>query len=255
MKALLVLLAGHLPATRHYEGASRSPTSFHTVTMQTLCLHLSRVTSLLLILSLLNACSYSTKKTRQTNLPHGNNVEYRNGAKILTQRFADRDDLSYYLSDLKLRPKLSINGTSETNHSFEIGSSGSCKLSAPPPQKLVFELIHDVANRKVWHFPPPKPSQDFSKPNASVDLSIMADGQTFKVGGHFQSNLKKDEPSDATFYETLITEISREDFTRIANSHAVKINLGPLISFDLDEQTIAVLKYFAETVNDTEPWP
>jgi hypothetical protein len=116
-------------------------------------------------------------------------------------------------------------------------------------------LIHDVAHRKDWHFPPPNPSEDFSKPNASFDLSIVADGQTFKIERHFQSELKKDEPSDATFYETVITEISREDFTRIANSHAVKINLGSFASFDLDDQTIAVLKYFAETVNDTEPWP
>jgi hypothetical protein len=223
--------------------------------MKMLCLHPGRATSLLVALFLLTSCSYSKKKARQTNLPHGNNVEYRNGAKILTQRLAERDELHYYLSDLKLRPTLSVSGKATTNHAFELGSSGSCKLSAPPPQKLVLEIIHDVAQRRDWHFPPPKPSKDFSTPNASLDLSIIADGQTFKIARNFQSELKKDEPSDVTFYETLITEISREDFTRIANSRAVKINLGSFASFDLDDQTIAVLKYFAETVSDTEPWP
>jgi hypothetical protein len=179
----------------------------------------------------------------------------RNGAKILTQRFADRDELYYYLSDLKLSPTLSVKGRAATIHAFELGSSGSCKLSAPPPGKLVFELIHDVAHRKDWHFPPPRPSQDFATPNASFDISVVADGQAIKIPGHFQSELKKDLPTDATFYETLITEISLEDFSRIAKSHSVRIELGTFASFDLDDRTIEVLKYFAETVNDREPWP
>jgi hypothetical protein len=222
--------------------------------MKTTWLLLSRGMSLSVVLLLVTGCGQS-RRARQTNLPHGNNVEYRNGAKILTQRLAERDELHYYLSDLKLRPTLAVNGKAQTKHAFELGSSGSCKLSAPPPQKLVFELIHDVAKRNDWHFPPPKPSKDFSTPNASFEVTIIADGQTFKIARGFQSELKKDEPADVTFYETLITEINREDFTRIANSHAVKINLGWFASFDLDEPTIGVLKYFAETINDTEPWP
>ena len=195
------------------------------------------------------------KKPRRTNLPHGNNVEYVHGAKILTQRFAERDELHYYLSDLKLTPSLIINGKTESGHSFEFESSASCKLSKPPPDKLVLTLLHDIAQRSKWHFPPPKSSDNMFEPNASFDLTVLADGQRVMIPGLRQSKLQKDAPSDATFYETLILELPREDFVRIANSRSAKIELGSFASFELDDRTLAALKAYITTVSDTEPWP
>jgi hypothetical protein len=213
--------------------------------------------SLMLVVALFwsAACTSSGRKPRRTNLPHGNNVEYLHGAKILTQRFADRDELHYYLSELKLEPKLIINGKSETNHSFEIGSTASCKLSAPPPETLVFQLTHDIKQRSMWHFPAPKPSKGITEQNASFDIAFLADGQKLTIPGHYQIELRKDDPSDATFYETLITELSRQDFVKIANSRRVKVELGSFAAFDLDDETITALKAYAEIVSDIERWP
>jgi hypothetical protein len=214
--------------------------------------HTNLTAALFIGLLTVTACNLPSRRVRRTNLPHGNHVEYRHGAKILTQRFVERDELHYYLSDLKIKPPLFIRGKTETNHSFEIGSTASCKLSAPPPQKLVFELIHEVAKRNDSHFPPPRASKGLTEQNASFDIIVLADGQTINIPGHYQSELKKDLPTDATYYEVLITEISREDFVRMANAKAVKIQLRSFGSFDLDQKTIDVLKFYSDTVSDTE---
>jgi hypothetical protein len=187
-------------------------------------------------------------------LPHGNNVEYKHGAKILTQRFAEKDEINYYLSELKLRPAVVVQGKPVNGHLFEFYSSASSKISARPPQKLTFELTHEIVSKSLWHFPTPQPTSDFKTPNASIDLTIVADGISLALPRLYQSELKKDEPSDATFYETLITEISLADFNRFANSKAVVIKFGSLASFELSAEAIAAFSDFAKTVNDTQSW-
>jgi hypothetical protein len=81
---------------------------------------------------------------------------------------------------------------------------------------------------------------------------ILADGYAITLPRHYQGELEKVSPSAAAFYEDLITEISFEDFLRIANSRAVTIQFSSLVRLDLDNETIAALKEFAATLSGTK---
>lgn len=207
-----------------------------------------------LCLVIFTGCGIQPAKQRSTNLPHGNNVEYRYGAKILTQRFVERDEIRYALSELKLQAPLSVNSRTEADHWFEVGATAESKLSHRPPAKLVIDINHEIVSRKRWHFPPPRSSDDLDKPNAGFTLTVIADGHPFELTPAHQIGLTKDLPSDRTFYESYISELPLADFLTIANAQSVTIQLTSKVKFDLDANTRQGLKYFAETVNDIEPW-
>ena len=196
------------------------------------------------------ACTYLRKISRRTNQPPEYNVEYRHGARILTLVLGR--GVHYSLSELKLKPALVVQEGAQSGHSFEIGMSGSCKLVGPPPEKLVVDLTHGVINGRIWHFPLPMPTSDIGSPNASIDVVILADGYAIRLPRHYQGELKKVSSSDDMSYEAITTEISREDFVRIANSRTVTVQFASLASFDLDNETIAALKSFATTVSDAK---
>lgn len=208
----------------------------------------------MLIVSLLAACALDGKQQRRTNLPHGNNVEYKHGAKILTQRFEDRDELDYSLSDFKLKSDLSVNSKIEKGHSFAIGSTASCKLSNPPPDKLEIDFVHEVPNRKLWHYPEPLPLTDLAVANATFDISIEADDYIVQLPRRGQIELRKDEPSDDTFWESYITEILLADLVRVSKAKSVKIRLNSIATFDLNAEAMEVLKAYSVVVSDTERW-
>jgi hypothetical protein len=194
------------------------------------------------------ACTFSGKTHRRTCLPPAINVEYRHGAKILTQRL-NKNGVHYSLSNLKFKPELLVKDKAQSGHWFVIGSSGSCKLSGPPPQNLVLDLTHEIVNRKSWQFPSPAPTILGSQ-NASFYLVILADGYSIELPRHYQGELKKDNKSDK-FYETITTKISREDFIRIANSRVVTVQFASAATFDFDYETLAALKDFAMTLSCT----
>lgn len=196
------------------------------------------------------ACSFSGKTHRRTSLPPAINVEYRHGAKILTQRLG-RNGVHFSLSELKLKPALLVKEKAQSGHWFVIGSSGSCKLPGPPPQLLVLDFTHEIVNRSSWQFPSPMPSSALGSPNASFYVVILADGYSIKLPRHYQGELKKANPSNKIFYETITTQISREDFIRIANSRVVTVQFASLATFDLDYETLAALKDFATTLSCT----
>jgi hypothetical protein len=208
--------------------------------------------ALLLIPSLMvaMACTKSKKISRRNYLASDYNVEYSHGAKILTI-VVGKNGVHYSLSKNKVNSPVLINQEVQSGHLFQIGISGSCKLVGPPPKKLVLDLTHEVANGGIWHFPSPIPSSD-SGSKASFDVVILADGYAITLPRHYQGELEKVSPSAAAFYEDLITEISFEDFLRIANSRAVTIQFSSLVRLDLDNETIAALKEFAATLSGTK---
>jgi hypothetical protein len=194
------------------------------------------------------ACTNPKKVSRRTYLASDYNVEYRHGAKILTMVLG-RNGIHYSLSKNKLNQPVLINHEGQSGHTFQIGISGSCKLVGPPPQKLILDLTHEITNTSIWHFPSPIPLSDLTSSNASFDTVILADGHAISLPRHYQSELKKISPSDAASYESIVTELSLENFVRVANSRAVTIQFASLASFDLDNETIAALKEFASILS------
>ena len=161
-----------------------------------------------------------------------------------------RNAVHYSLSELIVRPTLLVTEESQSGHWFEIGISGSCKLSGPPPEKLVLDLAHRTLNTTSWHFPTRMPSLDSATPNASFDLVLLADGIPVPLPRHYQGELREEKTSSPpTFYEEMTTEISRKDLVRIANSRVVGIQFPSLASFDLDNENIAALRDFATMVS------
>jgi hypothetical protein len=209
--------------------------------------------SLLVIALLWLACALgcSLDKTRQTNLPHGNNVEYKHGSKILTQRFYDRDEIHYYQSELIVRPDLMVNGKIVKGHSFDIGSEADGKISARPPKIVTLDLIHDTPSKSSWHFPAPGPQPDLSTRNSTVQVAFIADGQRYELQKGAQIELKKDDPSDATYYEVFITEIPMDTFQKIVNAKEVQLQMSAA-SFTLDAETLAALHDYGEIISDTK---
>ena len=194
------------------------------------------------------ACNYFRRASRRATLPYACNVEYTHGARILTLVLG-KHGVHYSLSELRLNPVLLAKDGAQSGHWFEIAISGSSRLVGPPSDRLVLDLTHEIINGRLWHFPLPLPSSDSVSPNASFDVVIWADGYVIRLPRHYQGQLKRTSPSDETSYEAIITEISREDFVRIANSTAVTVQFASLASFDLDSETIAALRDFATRVN------
>jgi len=209
------------------------------------------ILSTVALLWLACALGCSANNTRKTNLPHGNNVEYKHGSKILTQRFYDRDEIHYYQSELVARPELSVNGKTIKGHSFDIGSEADGKISARPPKTVTFTLMHDIASKSSWHFPAPGHQPDIHTRNSTAHVAFIADGQRYEIQKGFQIELTKDDPHDKTFYETFISEIPMGVFMKIANAKQVQLQMDAA-SFTLDAETLAALHDYGVIISDTE---
>jgi hypothetical protein len=189
----------------------------------------------------------SSPNTNSDSIAHGNEVEYRHGSKIVIQPFADRDEIHYYQSELKTQPDLLVSGKIIKGHSFELGSSASCKLSARPPAIVTFDLIHDTPSKSSWHFPPPGPQPDIHTRNSTVQVAFITDGQCYDLQKGAQIELTKDDPHDPTFYEVFITEIPLDVFLKIANGKEVQLQMDHA-GFTLDSETVAALHDFADII-------
>ena len=180
-----------------------------------------------------------------SDLPHGNRIERRYGSKILIQPFIDRDEVNYYQSDLKLSPTLTVGGSSYSGHSFDIGTTASCKLSDQPPKMVVLTILHEVTDPLMWHFPSPRQSDSIHQRNQSAALQILADGTEINPLKGRQMGLRKDLPSDDTYYDAIFIEMPFSAFSIIAHAFIVEITIHDA-SFFLDDTSRAALKSFAD---------
>ena len=172
-----------------------------------------------------------------------NILQYKHGAKLLVQYLQAKNETIVYhyipANDRNhkkppLRPDLIDGGqTIKGKHIFElfdmVGFQGRKPVTAPTNTSL--SITHAIINRKEWHFP------------AKAQLIIVADGKSFVVPVHSQINLKKDDPSDAEFYEVLIAKPAFDMYEKIANAKEVKIQIG-LAYFQLDSESIASYRHF-----------
>jgi hypothetical protein len=193
------------------------------------------------------AVGCANSPVHDSKLAHGNRIEYRHGSKILIQPFADRDEVNYYQSELKIVADLNVAGRVLKGHSFDIGTTASGKLSRQPPEEVVLTIIHEIEDQQMWHFRRPSQTDSLEQPNATIDFTIVADGEKVLLKRGYQSELKKDLPTDKTYYDSLITSMPFATFSRIAQAKAVEFQLGAA-SFNLDANTTAALKDFAEII-------
>jgi len=170
-------------------------------------------------------------------------IEYKHGAKLSVSYSPSKDKTEVdhnfpangpNLKQPSLRPDLIV-GTQKIKgkHSFEfldtVSFSGRKPSTAPTNTSLV--ITHAITNSKEWHFP------------AKASLVIVADGTSFDVPVFSQTDLKKDDPSDAEFYEVLFTTPTYEMYAKIADAMEVKIQIG-LAFFNLDSESIASYRDF-----------
>lgn len=165
-------------------------------------------------------------------------IDYKHGAKILVQYIPPKNETNVYHyipandanhKESPLRPDLIVGGQIiKDKHTFEFFDDVAFSGRKPSeiPTNTALSITHAVTNRKEWHFP------------SKARLTITADGKSFDVPVHSQSELKKDDPSDAEFYEILITKPTYEMYMKIANAKDVTVQIGNA-SFKLDAESIA----------------
>jgi hypothetical protein len=170
-------------------------------------------------------------------------IDYKHGAKILVQYIPAKNETNVYhyipANDANhkappLKPDLIVGGqTIKDKHTFEFFDDVAFSGRKPSeiPTNTALSITHAVTNRKEWHFPP------------KAKLTITSDGNSFDVPVHSQIELKKDDPSDAEFYEVLITKPTYEMYMKIANAKDVTVQIGTA-SFKLDAESIASYRDF-----------
>ena len=193
--------------------------------------------------SLASGCA-STEDTGPVLSPNPDlTIEYKHHAKFSVSYTPakDRTEVGHYLPTAgpnakpqPLKPDLIIGAEKiKGKHSFEVldtvGFSGRKPSTAPTNTSLV--ITHGITNRTEWHFP------------AKAKLIIVANGRAFDVPVSSQTELKKDDPSDAEFYEVLFAKPTYEMYANIADAMEVKIQIGSA-SFNLDSEAIASYRDF-----------
>lgn len=151
-------------------------------------------------------------------------IKYEGSGKIVVTRDDSQNKSYYRLDDFKFRPdepKLPVSDDFELN--FEAESVGDT-----PPQTITTTLIHDTASKTHWHF------------QRDTNLSIVADGSEFSAlkcrddsekqasdsKRCYELDLRKDEPADLKYYETLIFELATDDLRKMAGAKVLQLKIG-----------------------------
>lgn len=186
-------------------------------------------------------CTSTDRKASAADLNHI--IEYKHGAKLLVQYSPSKNETTIYhyipANDRNqkkppMKPDLVVGEqTIKDKHSFElfdmVGFQGRKPLTVPTNTSL--SITHVITSRKEWQFP------------TKAKLSILIDRKRFDVPVYSQIGLKKDDPSDAEFYEVLITKPTYDMYTKMADAREVKVQIGSA-SFNLDSESIASYRDF-----------
>ncbi len=175
-----------------------------------------------------------------------NKVEYINGSKLLSHYNAERNKTSYSLGYFKFTP--TINGISESGHSFEFGLDAEAGGKFTQPDKVNFELLHDFPKKSMWHYP------------KNTNLIIKADGKSIlevKCKSDFDISSKKNEPClqngiqqdspKEDFYDALFFDLLFSDLQQMGNAQVVSIGIDK-VSFDFTNEAKSALKRYNEII-------
>lgn len=176
-------------------------------------------------------------------------VIYKHGSKITTIYDTQKNQVNFFQDDIKIKPALIINSKNiSESHSFEFNESAFYEAHQPPPKVVTFTLLHDTPKKSGWKFSPKArlviaaDGRRFESPICQTDIPLDNKKHPPQC---YQSELKKDDPKDAEFYETLIMDIPFEFFSAMGSAHSVQMQIGNA-SFNMPEETLAAFKSFTD---------
>jgi hypothetical protein len=205
---------------------------------------LPRLAFLMLCL-FISACNRESSGTDHSR-PTKTEVVWKHGSKIVIQPILNKNEIYLTQSEIKIQPTITAKSQAISGkHSFEFGPTASYWDS--PPKSVTFDVLHNTPTKTGWRFPP------------RAQLIVIADGRRIELPictmdfpdpnkpskKCYQSELKKDLPTDAEYYETLIMDIPFETFSSISESQSVQMQIGQA-QFSLPRETIAAFKDFTD---------
>ena len=180
-------------------------------------------------------------------------TEYKHGSKIIVRYNSEQNKTFFYQDDIKISP-LVTEGSEKVSgkHEFEISSSAEGRGMSSPPAKVTLTLLHDTPTKTGWRYPRP------------TKFAFVANGQRFELlceeydfgrdnkeenrQCSQSSPLKKDDPSDADYYEALFMELPFQTFVTIGNAQAVQVQIGTA-NFNLPAETILAFRDFGNAMS------
>lgn len=186
----------------------------------------------LLIAGLMIGCTPPTDtSSKQTSK---SSTEYKHGTKIVTQYIPDKNETNIYQKEFKIQPKLFVGRKIvEGEHSFEIDNMASYSGRKPSavPTNLTFILLHSTPEPEGWHYP------------KNAAFVFIADGVRVEMPVSRQFELKKDDPSDAEYWESIIISSTYDMYSKIGNAKNVEFQVGTG-RFKLRDEDIAAFRDF-----------
>ena len=179
-------------------------------------------------------------------------VEYKHGSKIVVHYNPQQNKTFFSQGDIKISPDINIGTQKVTGkHSFEIDITAESSGKGSLPNKVTLTLMHDTPTKTGWRYPRnPKfvAVADSLRFELTCAPSARSGNESNSASQCIQSDsLKKDNPSDADYYEALFMDIPFQTFVAIGNSKSLKIEIGGA-TLILPSDTIAALHDFAETM-------
>jgi hypothetical protein len=186
--------------------------------------------------------------------PH---IEYVKGSKITVHFNASQNKTFYSQDDIKFVPPAStgVHG-SAGKHTFEISLTAEAtgKYAAPP--EVTFTILHDFANKTMWHYPKDTPLSIEADAVPIVSfvscIDTLAPGKT--VAKCLRNEATKDDPTDHEFYDSVFFTIPLESFKQIGRARRVNLKFGPA-TFSVPEDVVASLKAFSNILSPETSGP
>lgn len=199
-------------------------------------------------------CTSGTRTSQRSSSTTDPRIEYKHGSKIVVHYNAQQNKTFFSQGEIKISPDISVGSQNVSGeHDFEIDSTAESYGTGSPPDKVTLTLMHDTPTKTGWRYP------------RNTKFAVVADGQrfellcapsTYEYGKESKADsqkciqsdpLKKDDPSDADYYEALFMDIPFHTFIAIGNAKSVHIQIGTA-TFNVPPETISAFQDFADTM-------
>jgi hypothetical protein len=177
-------------------------------------------------------------------------VEYVSGAKLVVHYNNEQNKTFYNFGDIHVKPQPFNGLSSEQGHSFDIGLMAESVGKYVRPDKITFDLTHNIAKKSIWHLP------------KNTSLIIEADGKRildakcksdfdFSKETHepcLQNGLQQDSPGEE-YYDALFFDLPMAQVRQLSDARNVLVRIDK-VSFNLTSEEIAALKRFSDIVEN-----
>jgi hypothetical protein len=201
--------------------------------------HLTLMIALGLWLVMAAGCSSADQvsNANSSHLPPKAGTEYKHGAKLIVQYLAAKDETAIYQQGFSIKPDVMVDNASKGKHAFDINNTATFKGKAltAAPYGCSLTFIHSIPSKSSWHFP------------TKSKIAFVADGERVEIEKYQQMDLDKDFPTDKEFYESMITEMKCENYSKIAKAKSVEFQIGNG-KFKLSDENILAFQDFTNYI-------